>query len=223
LTAAGGRAQFGDLACGREKVIGHLGTGQERPELLQRDEHLAVEGTRIAARLDVDEADLSAVRPRGEVAAGVGVRVVEAKPSGKRRECDAPHAVRWDERRALFRRAIDVARQEHPMPVELFGGVSVVVHVHDHLLSLGQAQQRPGKAARIELGRDNRVVAQLDQPDADAQRMVSRRVGRTRSRLLCRSVRHKSAGKRRCSGQLKHATTIEGHKSYEVPTSALAG
>jgi hypothetical protein len=63
------------------------------------------------------------------------VRVVETETGGTRDEGDAPHSVRWDERRSFLRSAIHIRRNELSMPMQLFWGIRVIVHLDRHRLA----------------------------------------------------------------------------------------
>ena len=58
------------------------------------------------------------------------------------------------------------------MPMHEFRRVGIVVDIDDDALAFLEAQQRPGKLAVVERGRDDVVGRELDQPGGDAQRVV---------------------------------------------------
>lgn len=82
-------------------------------------------------RLDVNRPDFAAILPHFKIRAGPKVRVVKPEPRGLRCEGDASRAVRWDVRGPFLRGAIDVARNELAMPMELFWDSRFVVNI-DH-------------------------------------------------------------------------------------------
>src|SRR6185437_6252799 len=92
---------------------------EERIELLQGQEHFAVVGAWIVLRFDVYRTNLAAVLPLRQIRAGADVRVIETKACGPGHERFAAHAVRGDERRALFGGAIHGIVQELPVPMQL--------------------------------------------------------------------------------------------------------
>lgn len=138
-------------------------------------------------RLDKDEPGLPAVEPAREVGAGMEMGMVEPESRGARRKRDAPHTMGGDKGRSLFRGAVHIRRQELPVPMQLFRRVGVIVDVDDDALSLRKTQQRPGKLAVIELGRDGCVRTEFDQAGADADRIL-RRFVRGRYRGLRRGT-----------------------------------
>ena len=123
----------------------------------------------------------------GEVGAGMQVGMVKAKPRRTRTKGDAPYATSRDKRRSLLHGAVHISRQELPVPMQLFRCVSVIPDVDDHAPSLGEAQQRAGELAIIDLGRDDRIRPEFDEAGPDADRKV-RRPFQSRSRSHRRSA-----------------------------------
>ena len=156
-----------------QQVHRHVAAAAEgRRELLQHQEDLAIIGAGIVLRLDVDRPGLAGVGAAVEVAAGHDMRVVEAEARRLWHEGDPLAAVRRHERRAFLGRAVHVARDHLPVPVDQFRRVGVVVDIDHDALAFLEAQQRSGKLAVIERRRDDVVGRKLDQSGCDAQRVV---------------------------------------------------
>ena len=145
---------------------------EERIELLQRQEHLAVPGAGLVLRLDVHGPDQAAVLAEVEIGPGAQMRVVETQPRRPGHEVDPAHAAGRNVRGAFFCSAIHRGGQELAVPVQLLRRVGVVVDVHHHRPALFQPQQWPGKLAVVGAGRNDVVGRQLHQAAADAQRVV---------------------------------------------------
>ncbi len=90
------------------------------------------------------------------------VRVIKAKPAGSRREHDAPLAMRGNERRALLGGAVHIGRDFLAMPVQLFGRIGIVVHVHGDLPAFLEAKQRPRELSVVGSRRDDALGRDLD-------------------------------------------------------------
>jgi len=73
---------------------------------------------------------------------------------------------------ALFRRAIDLTRDDLAVPVDQFRRVRVVVNIDDGLLPFLEAQQGSGKLAIVQRCRDDVLWRKLDEPSGDPQRVV---------------------------------------------------
>ena len=189
-------------------------------ELLHHQEDLAVIGAGIVLRLDVDRSRLARVGAAVEVAPGHDMRVIEAEARGLRHEGDPAHAVRRHERRAFLGRAVHVARDHLPVPMDQLRRVGVVVNIDDGALPFLEAQQRSGKLAVIERGGDDVVGRQLDQAGCDAQRVV-RLLGRDFAGSP-RKARHR-ADQGSQSGKLQQRTAIDHHDGIPSVATALPG
>jgi hypothetical protein len=166
-------------------------------ELLHDQEDLAVISAGIVPGLDVDRPCLAGVHAAVEVGAGHHVRVIEAEAGWARNEHDALHPMRGNERRALFRGAIDIARDHLSMPMHKLGDIGVIMDIDDHSLPLLEAQQWARELAVVGRGGDNAVGSQLHQAGADAQRVVGLDLFRFRTRL---GGLPGAQGQARCSG-----------------------
>jgi hypothetical protein len=89
--------------------------------------------------------------------------VWEAEPGRSGSERQSPHPVRGDVRGAFLGGSVDIHGQGLPVPVQLFGGVGVVVDIDDYGFTFGKAQEGPGELAVVNGGRHHPVGRQLYQ------------------------------------------------------------
>src|SRR6516225_8149575 len=127
------------------------------PNSFQGQKYLAIIGARLPPRLDIDEPYLAAVKAERQVGARCQMGMIEPEPRWTWRECDPPQAMRRDEGCPLFRSPIHVCRHELTVPMKLLRRVGIVVDVDDDTLAFGKPQQRTGKLAIVECGRDCRI------------------------------------------------------------------
>src|SRR5215472_12402643 len=98
--------------------------------------------------------------------------VIKPEPRWTWRERDAPQAMRRDEGRPLFRSPVHICGQKLTVPVKLLRRVGIVVDVDDDTLAFSKPQQRTGKLAIVECGRDYSIWSKFDQTRPDADRVV---------------------------------------------------
>ncbi len=144
--------QLPDRSAGKKIHLHVAALAERRQELLERQEDLAIVGTRIVRRLDIDRAGLPSVGPETEIIHRNDMGVVETESRWLRHKGDAAHAVGWNVRRALLSGAININGNELAVPVELLRRVGIVVNIDEDLLAFRKAHQRPGKLAIVERG-----------------------------------------------------------------------
>ena len=168
-----GLFQFLDRRRGHQKLHVHVTAAAVRGfEFLQREEHFAVIIARVVLRLYIHRTHQARVLSRAQVCPRADVRVIEAIAGRLGDERNAPASVGGNERRALFRRAIDIGRQKLPMPVQLLGRVRLVVNVDGDLPAFFEAQQRPGELTVIGGGGDDAIRGQFHRLDGDGQGVI---------------------------------------------------
>jgi hypothetical protein len=122
--------------------------------------------------LNVNWSCLRAVLPRVEIGGRAIVRVIETETGRPRRERNAAHSVCRDEGRPFFLCAVNIRRDELPVPVELLRCVRIVVHVDGHPLALFETKQRPGELTVVGDCGEDVLGRDFDGTRFDAQRVV---------------------------------------------------
>src|SRR6185437_15666935 len=192
-----------------QKIHRHIAAAAERrQELFEHQKDLAVISARIIRRLDIDRPRLSGIGAAVEVATGDHMGVINTEPRRLWHESDAAHAMRGNEWRALFRSAVDIARDHLAMPVQQLWRVGVVMDVYNDALAFPQPDQRTGKLTVVKCRRHDVVIGQINESGCNADRVVG-----LFGRRGCRSLRQeRSAGySRRCRGDFQQRAAIDRH------------
>ena len=164
-----------------EEIRGHVALGAKGGlKLLEREEDFLIICTEVLLRLDIDRANLPAVLASGPVGASDEVGVIEAESCRAGHKRNASHAVGGDVRGALFGGAVHLDRQLLAMPVQLLGGVGVVVDLYPGGLAFLEPEQRSRELPVVDGGGHHSIRRQLDRAGADAQRVVGLAVRRRR-------------------------------------------
>ncbi len=98
--------------------------------------------------------------------------VIEAEASGLWIERYAPLAMGRNERRAFFGRAVHIGGNMLAVPMQLLGGIGVVVNVDDCLLAFLEAEKRPRKLSVVGGSGDDAIWSNLDRRCFDVEGVV---------------------------------------------------